>query len=72
MHSGDLSELSTVNLSDVEREALLQVMQRAKVGSMYHHMNCVSVEGYDYSDDCGRGGLILPCPIGLNFVVRLR
>lgn len=41
MHSGDLSELSTVNLSDVEREALLQVMQRAKVGGMYDHMNCV-------------------------------
>jgi len=43
MHSGDLSELSTVNLSDVEREALLQVMQRAKVGGMYDHMSCVSL-----------------------------
>lgn len=63
MHSGDLSELSAVNLSDVEREALLQVMQRAKVGSLYNHMNCVSGEGWDCSEDWGRGGLIFPCPI---------
>ena len=32
MHSGDLTELGTVNLTEVEREALIQVMQRAKVG----------------------------------------
>ena len=31
MHSGDLSELNATNLTGMEREALLQVMQRAKV-----------------------------------------
>ena len=31
MHSGDLSELEKSNLSEQEKEALLQVMQRAKV-----------------------------------------
>ena len=31
MHSGDMSELVTVDLSEVEKETLLQVMQRAKV-----------------------------------------
>lgn len=31
MHSGDMAELGGVNLTDAEREALLEVMQRAKV-----------------------------------------
>ena len=31
MHSGDLAELEKSNLSEQEKEALLQVMQRAKV-----------------------------------------
>lgn len=31
MHSGDMTELGGVNLTDAEREALLEVMQRAKV-----------------------------------------
>ena len=31
MHSGDLTELGGANLTDAEREALLEVMQRAKV-----------------------------------------
>ena len=31
MHSGDLAELGGANLSEAEREALLEVMQRAKV-----------------------------------------
>ena len=50
MHSGDLSELEKSNLSEQEKEALLQVMQRAKVSrrsnaicagllSVVHHRN---------------------------------
>lgn len=31
MHSGDMAELGGVNLTDAEREALMEVMQRAKV-----------------------------------------
>ena len=31
MHSGDLAELEKSDLSEQEKEALLQVMQRAKV-----------------------------------------
>lgn len=31
MHSGDMTELGGANLTDAEREALLEVMQRAKV-----------------------------------------
>lgn len=34
MHSGDLNELGGVNLTDAEREALLEVMQRAKVRTL--------------------------------------
>lgn len=34
MHSGDLSELEKSNLSEQEKEALLQVMQRAKVSEI--------------------------------------
>lgn len=36
MHSGDLTALGGVELTDAEREALLEVMQRAKV-----QWNCV-------------------------------
>ena len=32
VHTGDMAELGAVNLTDTEREALLGVMQRAKVG----------------------------------------
>lgn len=31
MHSGDLSEIDQASLSEQEKEALLQVMERAKV-----------------------------------------
>lgn len=31
MHSGDLSEMDQVSLTEQEKEALLQVMERAKV-----------------------------------------
>lgn len=44
MHSGDLSELEKSNLSEQEKEALLQVMQRAKV-SRKSNAICASVLG---------------------------
>lgn len=31
MHSGDMSEMDRTSLSEQEKEALLQVMERAKV-----------------------------------------
>ena len=47
MHSGDLSELEKSNLSEQEKEALLQVMQRAKVSrkSNAHIKLCASALG---------------------------
>lgn len=38
MHSGDMAELGGVNLTDAEREALLEVMQRAKVCGQVTHV----------------------------------
>ena len=38
MHSGDLVELGGSDLTEVEKETLLEVMQRAKVyGSTLHY-----------------------------------
>ena len=37
MHSGDLAELGGVNLTDIERAALLEVMQRAKVSHLDYY-----------------------------------
>ena len=39
MHSGDLAELGGVNLTDIERAALLEVMQRAKVSHLEYYNN---------------------------------
>ena len=39
MHSGDLAELGGVNLTDIERAALLEVMQRAKVSRLDYYSN---------------------------------
>ena len=44
MHSGDLSELEKSNLSEQEKEALLQVMQRAKVSGI-SNATCAGVLG---------------------------
>ena len=43
MHSGDLSELEKSNLSEQEKEALLQVMQRAKVSRIKKNIICALV-----------------------------
>ena len=41
MHSGDLGVIGEVGLTDVEKNALLQVMQRAKV-SLHDGKNVIS------------------------------
>ena len=45
MHSGDLSELEKSDLSEQEKEALLQVMQRAKVSEILNTMCTLGVRG---------------------------
>ena len=49
-HTGDLTELSSVNLTDAEREALLTVMQRAKVGVGWSE--CLSTISVNCSGYC--------------------
>ena len=61
MHSGDLAELSSANLTGTEREALLQVMQRAKVSVWFREGREGIWKGYEFNNELlwqGVGGYV--------------